>query len=83
MKKFEIRFTSICLGNIASFKINYKGKLYSGCVMRHYIFECAENEKPVEITGTKLGTEMMLAAHHALHDTQEYKDWVRKIEERG
>ena len=81
MKKFDIEFTSIDLGNRANFKINYKGKLYSGCVMRHYVFECAENKKPVEITGTKLGAEMMLATHHALHDTKEYKDWVQKIEE--
>ncbi|MCZ2398204.1 MAG: hypothetical protein LC100_16910 [Chitinophagales bacterium] len=97
MKKFDIEFTHIDLGNIANFKINYKGKTYGGCVMRHWIFEhlkngdvvCVmrhwifehlKNGDVVEITGTKIGTEMMLAAHHALDDTQEYKDWIRKIE---
>lgn len=80
MKKFDIEFTHIDLGNIANFKINYKGKTYGGCVMRHWIFEYLKNGDVVEITGTKIGTEMMLAAHHALDDTQEYKDWIRKIE---
>ena len=80
MKKFDIEFTYINLGNIANFKINYKGKMYGGCVMRHWIFEHLKNGDVVDITGTKIGTEMMLAAHHALDDTQEYKDWIRKIE---
>lgn len=81
MKKFDIRFTSICLGSRANFKISYKGKLYSGCVMRNYVYKSAENViKPIDVTNTRLGSEMLLAAHHALHDTQEYKDWIRKIE---
>lgn len=80
MKEFEVRFTSIHLGNRANFKINYKGKLYSGCAKRHYIFECAENSQPIDITNTKLGAEMLIAAHHALRDTQEYKEWIQRIE---
>lgn len=80
-KKFDVRFTSIYLGARATFKINYNGKLYSGCVMRNWICECAENEKIKDISDTQLGCEMLLATHHALHDTPEYKAWIKKIEE--